>query len=400
MSDTRGSHRGSGEREPSHRSAGDREGRHRGTRRRTAAPTPLRRLLPRTLVVAVVAGGTSAFVVQDKGVTLDVDGSRRTLHTYADDVGDLLARQGVELGAHDTVTPAPGRPLRGGQEIEVRRGRPLSLTVDGEHRRVWTTARTVGEALRDLGVRTTGAWLSHPAGAAVPRAGLALDVRTERNLTVLADGRRHHVRTDAATVREAVAQAGPVLRGLDTTSVPPGGFPREGQTVTVLRVTRHVGHRDLPVPFHTLRRTDPSAPRGTEVVERPGSPGVRRVTYAVRTVNGVPQRPRTPATETLRRPVDRIVAVGTRRPPSAVPGADGLDWDAMARCESGGRPDAVDPSGTYGGLYQLDTRTWRQLGGRGRPQDAPPAEQTYRAKRLYVTRGAAPRPHCGRKLHQ
>ncbi|MGW5803293.1 transglycosylase family protein, partial [Streptomyces bacillaris] len=62
------------------------------------------------------------------------------------------------------------------------------------------------------------------------------------------------------------------------------------------------------------------------------------------------------------------------------------------------RPGAVDPSGTYGGLYQFDTRTWHSLGGSGRPQDAPAAEQTYRAKKLYVQRGASPWPHCGRRL--
>jgi hypothetical protein len=85
--------------------------------------------------------------------------------------------------------------------------------------------------------------------------------------------------------------------------------------------------------------------------------------------------------------------------PMSVQGADGLDWQQLATCESGGRPDAVDPSGTYGGLYQFDTRTWQGLGGSGRPQDAPAAEQTFRAKKLYVQRGASPWPHCGRRLH-
>ncbi len=63
-----------------------------------------------------------------------------------------------------------------------------------------------------------------------------------------------------------------------------------------------------------------------------------------------------------------------------------------------GRPGATDPSGAYGGLYQFDARTWRDLGGAGRPQDAPPAEQTYRAERLYARSGAAAWPHCGARL--
>ncbi len=75
-----------------------------------------------------------------------------------------------------------------------------------------------------------------------------------------------------------------------------------------------------------------------------------------------------------------------------------LDWHGLAHCEAGGRPDAVDPTGTYGGLYQFDVRTWHTVGGQGRPQDAPAAEQTRRAMRLFTRRGAVPWPVCGARL--
>ncbi|TGB08436.1 DUF348 domain-containing protein [Streptomyces palmae] len=358
------------------------------------------RLLPRTLVVAALAGGTCAFVSQDRAVTLEVDGTGRTLHSYADTVEELLTEQGVALGAHDEVTPAPGRSLDGVERITVRRARPLTLTVDGERRRTWTTGRTVTQALRELGVPTAGAWLSVPPSTPVPLTGAELAVRTRRTVTVLADGRAYEVRTRAATVREVVAEAGVALSGLDTTSAPAGSFPREGQAIAVLRVTRGTEHRDTPLPYRTVRIEDPLAAAGTATVERPGAPGLRRTVYAVRTVNGVRQRPLAIRGEILRHPVDRLVRVGTRPLPAAVAGAEGLDWAAMARCESGGRPDAVDATGTHGGLYQFDTATWRRLGGSGRPQDAPAAEQTFRAKKLYVLRGAAPWPYCGRKLQR
>ncbi|MFJ3947228.1 ubiquitin-like domain-containing protein [Streptomyces griseoaurantiacus] len=371
----------------------------RGARRKPPArPEAVRRLVPQALVVAFLAGGTTAFVAKDKAVELNVDGRRRTLHTFAEDVTGLLAEQGLDTGAHDLVTPGPDTALSSGDEIDVRHGRPLRLTLDGQRHRVWTTARTVDAALRELGVRVEGAYLSVARSRHIGRAGLALDVRTERTVTVMADGRERRVRTNAATVREAVAQAGVVLRGQDTTSVAPDGFPRDGQTVTVLRVRGHREVREEPVPFEERRTEDPALFRGTEVVDDAGRAGVRRVTYGVRTVNGVRQPPRRLRTEILREPRARVVRVGTRPLPASVAGAEGLDWEGLARCESGGRADAVDPSGTYGGLYQFDARTWHELSGRGRPEAAPPAEQTYRAKKLYVRRGAAPWPHCGQRL--
>ncbi|MDH6609343.1 hypothetical protein M2164_004978 [Streptomyces sp. SAI-208] len=198
---------------------------------------------------------------------------------------------------------------------------------------------------------------------------------------------------------EAVEQAGVTLSGMDTTSVAPGSFPREGQTVTVLRITGSKEVREEQIPYREQRSEDDSLFKGTEVVEQAGAPGVRRVTYSLRTVNGVRQKPRRTRVEVVREPRTQIVRVGTRPMPTSVRGADHLNWQGLAVCESGGRPNAVDPSGTYGGLYQFDTRTWQGLGGSGRPQDAPAAEQTFRAKKLYVRRGASPWPHCGGRLH-
>ncbi|MFD6980763.1 ubiquitin-like domain-containing protein [Streptomyces sp. NPDC059956] len=372
-------------------------------RRRSAAPAPRdtwRRIVPQALVVAFLAGGTTAFVAADKAVRLTVDGVPRTLHTFADDVDELLAAEGLGVGPHDLVAPAGAEVLDDGDEIVLRYGRPLSLTLDGQRREVWTTARTVDGALRQFGIRAEGAYLSAPRTAAVPRTGLTLAVRTERSITFMADGRERAIRTNAATVQEALGEAGITLHGQDTTSVPAGSFPRDGQTVTVLRITGTREIREERIPYVTERVKDSSLFAGTEVVERSGRPGARRVTYSLRTVNGVRQKPRRIAEETVRAPVSQLVKVGTRPLPTSVQGADGLDWGALARCESGGRPGATDPSGTYGGLYQFDVQTWQALGGSGRPQDAPGPEQTYRAKKLYVQRGASPWPHCGRTLYR
>ncbi|WP_030315411.1 resuscitation-promoting factor [Streptomyces flavochromogenes] len=381
---------------------GSRAGSRRAARRRKASGATgdgLRRLVPQALVVAFLAGGTSAFVADDKAVRLSVDGVPRTLHTFADDVEELLADEGLAVGAHDIVAPAPAEALASGDEIVVRYGRPVALTLDGQRRQVWTTARTVEGALRQLGVRAEGAFLSVSRGAAISRDGLALDVRTERTVTFLADGRERTVRTNAATVREALAEAGITLSAQDATSVVPESFPRDGQTVTVLRITGSKVTREEAVPYAVERARDPELFVGTEVVDRQGAAGVRRVTYSLRTVNGVKQRPRRIGEEIVREPVSRRVRIGTRPMPTSVAGADGLDWGALAACESGGRPNAVDPSGTYGGLYQFDPGTWRSLGGSGVAQNAPAAEQTFRAKKLYVQRGASPWPHCGRRLH-
>ncbi len=68
---------------------------------------------------------------------------------------------------------------------------------------------------------------------------------------------------------------------------------------------------------------------------------------------------------------------------------------AIAACESGGNPQAVDASGTYYGKYQFSMETWAGVGGSGSPAAASEAEQDKRAAMLYARSGAGQWPVCG-----
>jgi len=68
--------------------------------------------------------------------------------------------------------------------------------------------------------------------------------------------------------------------------------------------------------------------------------------------------------------------------------------NAIAACESGGDPTAVNAAGYYG-KYQFDEQTWAAVGGSGNPAEASEAEQDYRAALLYAQSGSSPWPVCG-----
>lgn len=308
-------------------------------------------------MVAMLAGTGAAGAGGGMTVLLSVDGQPRTVRTAAGDVAGVLREQGLAVGAHDLVAPSPGRRLHDGDAVAVRYGRPLTLTLDGRRRRVWTTATTVAGALRQLGVRAQGAAVDVSRSAPIGRRGLTLDVRTLRRVTVVADGRAHLVRTHALTVRGAVLDAGLLLAPADRLLPTADTVLADG---VVVRVTRPRPPR--PVPPH---------------------PAVRPARHHK---EAAPHKAPHKAQRKHR----------TRR----AGGGSGPDWQALARCESGGRAHVVDPSGRYGGLYQFDVKTWHSVGGSGRPQDASAAEQTRRARRLYADRGAAPWPVCGVHLRR
>ena len=77
----------------------------------------------------------------------------------------------------------------------------------------------------------------------------------------------------------------------------------------------------------------------------------------------------------------------------------GLNWDALAACESGGNPTIVSSNGLWYGLYQFTIGTWQGVGGTGLPTEASPEEQTMRAQILYDRAGDGPWPNCGYHLY-
>lgn len=170
---------------------------------------------------------------------------------------------------------------------------------------------------------------------------------------------------------------------------------RRGDVVRLTEVDERRVVKRLKVRKGTVEIPTTKLKPGRRKVVSTGRAGERKV-VAVKTLhNGEPVKYRVVKKKLVSKPKPRRVLVG--RKAYAVPGVDGLNWGALANCESGGNPKAVNPAGYYG-LYQFDLGTWRSVGGSGVPTAASAAEQTYRAKLLYKQRGRSPWPTCGRLL--
>ncbi len=352
-------------------------------------------------VLTALLGGTAAYALTEKTITVAVDGQPRIVTTHGGTVRDVLTAAGLNAGPHDLLAPAADTPIGDGDRVVLRRGRLLSLVVDGHKRDVWVTAVSVDEALSQIGVRTEGAILSASRSRRIPLSGMSFAVLTPKAIAILADGHVTTLTTTGPTVRHALMQAGITLNPADRLSSPRTTLLSDHM---IIRVTRVVGRRvveSYPIPFKTERRLDPSMYKGDKKVLVPGRPGVLLRTYTLSFVNGKLSAKHLGSEVQTAAPVTQVLAIGTKPRPAvqrSVGSADGLNWPALARCESGGNPRAVSRNGTYRGLYQFSFSTWRGVGGSGDPIDASPSEQTYRAKILYSRSGRSPWPVCGKYL--
>jgi uncharacterized protein YabE (DUF348 family) len=364
------------------------------------AVTPARvvRLLAAGIAALVLLGGGTAWALTNRSVTLLVDGVPRTVHTHAADVAGVLAQAGVTVGPRDVVVPRPHLPVSDGGQVIVDRGRLVTAVVDGQVRTFWTTARSVDAALTDLGMREGRLVLSASRATRLPLSGMRFEVRTEKEVVLVVHGRRDTVTTYAATVGELLKERGVVLDPGDE-SVPAAGAAlgedAHVSRVEVAYVERRTRTVAVPLPAPVRVRTDAALMLDQKSVLTPGRAGrqVRTVedTYA----DGELRSSRVLSSRVAVEPRTEVRVQGARPYP---PDDTGLNWGALARCESHNNPRVVSAGGTYHGLYQFSVQTWRSVGGTGLPSEATPREQTYRAILLYKRSGAGQWPVCGKNL--
>jgi len=343
------------------------------------------------IVLLGLVGGLLAVFMAQKSLTLTVDGHARTVHTYADTVGEVLDDQGLRTAAHDVVLPAPETRLADGDTVVVNRARPLELTVDGVRTRVYVTARNVDQALDQLGYRGDNLVLSASRSERLPLDGMRLSISTPKRVVLIADGKQQVLTTTAATAGALLAQQHITLGPDDKTSLYPGQALLNDMRLQVFRVQYKTITVTSAVPHKVVKTSDPNAYVDDQSVTTPGADGEQVAVYKLTLVDGRETARQLVSQKVAKQPVTEAVTVGTKPRPSSA-----LNWAALAKCESGGNPRSVNPAGYYG-LYQFSLGTWASVGGSGNPIDASPAEQTARAQALYDRSGAGPWG-CGRHL--
>ncbi|HZE48285.1 MAG TPA: transglycosylase family protein [Jatrophihabitantaceae bacterium] len=363
--------------------------------------------------LAGVIGGTVAWASVDdtKTVNLKVDGESKTIHTTAKTVGSALSKAGYPVEAHDVVAPAATAKLHSGSEVVLKRGRLLHLTVDGKQRDIWVTTPTVADALAQLGY-TISDFASVSRDKRLPLSPTAIEVRSPKKITIIHDRKKQAVTTTDATVRDLFAHLGIKVRSSDRLSVKPTAVLRNGQKIVLQRVSRKVVTQHESIGYSTTKQQDSSMYEDQSTVVRDGKPGTASVRYSVVYIDGKIIGKTRVSSKTLVAPLSKIEKVGTKArpasppPPSSGGGASppantsGLNWDAVAACESGGNWHINTGNGFYGGL-QFDYGTWQSNGGgayASRADLASREQQIAVANRLYAARGSSPWPVCGANL--
>jgi uncharacterized protein YabE (DUF348 family) len=363
-------------------------------------------------VLAGLVGGTAAFATAANGtpITVVVDGQSKKMDTSAGDVQGALQSAGYSVGAHDIVAPDIHSKISDNEKIILKRGRLLHLLVDGKKLNVWTTAPTVSEALSQLGYPAAD-FVSVSRSKRLPLNATNIELRAPKSVTVRHDHKRDRAVTTAPTVGQLLKELR-VKVGVHDRVQPAVSAPvKAGLAVRVLRVVSKRVTQHEALNYGVSQRNDSSIYSGQTQVVTYGKEGTAAVTYAVVYVDGKLSSRKAVARKVLAQPRTQIEKVGTKQRPQPAPAPapaapappvsnNGLNWDALAACESGGNWHINTGNGFYGGV-QFDSGTWLANGGGAyapRADLATREQQIAIATKVYNARGSSPWPVCGANL--
>ena len=270
-----------------------------------------------------------------RAVTLIVDGVQRQLQTPLRNPMDILDHAGIAVDATDKIwvngalAYAHALPVWTAPALEIRIRRAIQLTVidDGARSTIVTNADSIGDALSEAGVVLHSADQVSPSLDAAPAADTTVHIRRTLPLKLLIDGAIIEARASAARVGDALIELNAPLFGLDYVLPSAETELRAGMTIEVRRVTEETIAERAPIEFKVATQLDASLNLDDAVVRQEGRAGAQETRYRLRYENGVEVEREFIETVVVEAPIDKIVAYGSKvEVVGTVPGADLGYW--------------------------------------------------------------------------
>jgi uncharacterized protein YabE (DUF348 family) len=239
----------------------------------------------------------------------------------------ILKQAGITLNPHDRLL-LNGLPTRLDQPItnlptsnlpiinypitlQTRHAVTLTLRMpNGEHE-LQTSAFTIGEAIQEASISLHAAdKYDAPLNAPISKSPVSLSLT--HNITINSHGKTTQFLSSAQTVGEALAEAGIPLIGLDY-SIPAENdpIPSDGQ-IRVVHISESVLLAQKPIPFESELQASADVPIDQTQIMQPGETGLAVQRIRIRYEDGKEVSRLTEDETTVRPPMKRILAYGTK----------------------------------------------------------------------------------------
>ncbi|WP_346206762.1 ubiquitin-like domain-containing protein [Caldifermentibacillus hisashii] len=262
----------------------------------------------------VIASLTGLFIYQGtkKNVSLTLNDNKKEIKTHAETVHELLGELKINYKKQDYLSPSVNAKVKDNMQIVWKPAYMVILTLNGEEKKVWTTAKTVKEffAKSEIAVKEQDQ-LSVPLKTKI-KQGLKINLDTAFQVVVNDGGEERTVWSTSTTVADFLEQQGIKLNELDR--VEPGLDQMIGENVpiNIVRVEKVTDVVEEPLEFATVTQKDSNLESGKQQVVQEGKTGKVQKTYEVILENGQEVSKTLISENVMENATDKIVAVGTK----------------------------------------------------------------------------------------
>lgn len=270
-----------------------------------------------TVSIAMAAPADTQQDQTERLVSIYDRGEERAIVTKAATVADVLRDANVTVDPADIVEPALTEKLVAkNYHVNVYRARPVVVTDGTTHMRVMTaeqSPRQIAQAAK-LTLYDEDITKVERVDDVVSEGGAGLKLLIDRAtpFTFVLYGKKFEAHSQAATVGDMLRDKGVKLAAQDGASVPLEAPLVAGMSVSVWRngVQTVTQEEEVAMPIRQVQNAD--QPVGFKQVQTPGKPGKKQVTYELNLQNGLEVSRNMIQSVVSQQPTEQVEIVGTK----------------------------------------------------------------------------------------
>ena len=196
-------------------------------------------------------------------------------------------------------------------DVTILDANKITISNGGKSQLVHLAKGTVADALKKAGITLADDEISVPAPDSEITKDMEISIYKTKTVSVTADGKTKDVKLALAKVYDALNFAGYEVDDDDILSTSHNEDVENINAVTIKRVTYKTESSKEKIAYDTVKKNSDDVELGETKVKTEGKDGEKIVTREVKYIDGEKTSDKVVAEKTIKKPVDKVVLVGT-----------------------------------------------------------------------------------------
>lgn len=197
-------------------------------------------------------------------------------------------------------------------DVTILDANKITISNGGKSQLVHLAKGTVADALKKAGITLADDEISVPAPDSEITKDMVISIFKTKTVSVTADGKTKGVKLALANVYDALNFAGYEVDDDDILSTSHNEDVENINAVTIKRVTYKTESSKEKIAYDTVKKNSDDVELGETKVKTEGKDGEKIVTREVKYIDGEKTSDKVVAEKTIKKPVDKVVLVGTK----------------------------------------------------------------------------------------